>query len=65
MPPIPEEIRDGRVIRAAGPVAWLRWPEGGPVPGKYPSSSWRPEDDEATDATRAPGEVAQGGNVKE
>ena len=65
MPPIPEEIRDGMVIRAAGPVAWLSWPEGGTLPGKYPSSSWMPENDEATDATGSPEEAAQGGNVKE
>jgi len=65
MPPIPEEIRDGMVIRAAGPMAWLSWPEGGTQPGKYPSSSWMLEENEASDTAGSPEEAAQGGNVQE
>lgn len=45
MPPIPEETRDGMVIRAGGPMAWLAWPEGNTMPGRHPSSTWMPEGD--------------------
>ena len=65
MPPIPEEIRDGMVIRAAGPMAWLSWPEGGTLPGKYPSSSWMPEDNESGHTAGASEDTAQGGNARE
>lgn len=56
MPAIPEETRDGMTIRTSGPMAWLAWPEGGTMPGRYPSSAWMPEDEApASDAPAGDG----------
>ncbi len=65
MPPIPDDMRDGMVIRAAGPPAWLSWPDGGTLPGKHPSSSWMPEDNESGGKAGSSGGTAQGGNARE
>jgi len=54
MPPIPEETRDGITIRPSGPVSWLTWPAGRPMPGRHPSSAWMLDDGDQDKAEAAP-----------